>query len=215
MLANATYKIGMRPQRVPPYSGRGRPRKYGKCIGNVKQEGKKRKKKIKKYDVFIYGRKRMVKATSGIFYLKTFGMPVYVIWVYYRKSMVALFTTDLTLSIEKIIEYYSARWKQESGFKELKQDIGSQQTQARSKNAVTNHLNFCMMAVTLTWIYAARLGKQPSRRNTRNNRISFSFSDVRYLIAQAISKQDFMRVIFKSGKTPKNNLISAIIRLVA
>ena len=202
-------------QRVPQYSGRGRPRKYGKCIGNVKQEGKKRKKKIKKYDVFIYGRKRMVKATSGIFYLKTFGMPVYVIWVYYRKSMVALFTTDLTLSIEKIIEYYSARWKQESGFKELKQDIGSQQTQARSKNAVTNHLNFCMMAVTLTWIYAARLGKQPSRRNTRNNRISFSFSDVRYLIAQAISKQDFMRVIFKSGKTPKNNLISAIIRLVA
>jgi len=88
---------------------------------------------------------------------------VLVVWVYYRKNMVALFTTDLKLGIDKEVEYYSARWKQESGFKELKQDIGSQKTQARSKNAVTNHLNFCSMAVTLAWIYAARLDKQPSR----------------------------------------------------
>jgi hypothetical protein len=200
---------------VPQYSGRGRPRKYGKCIGNVKQEGKKRKKKVKKYDGFIYGKKRTVKAISGIFYLKTLGMRVHIVWVYYRKNTIALFTTDLTLDVEKIIEYYSAKWKQESGFKELKQDIGSQKTQSRTKNAVTNHLNFCMMAVTLTWIYAAKLGKQPSRRNSYNRQTSFAFSDVRYMIANAISQQDFLRVIFKSQKTPKNNLISTIIRLVA
>ena len=200
---------------VPQYSGRGRPPKYGKCIGNVKQEGKSRKKKAKKYDIFIYGKKRTVKAISDTFYLKTLGMRVLIVWVYYRKNMVALFTTDLMLGIEKVIEYYSARWKQESGFKELKQDIGSQKTQARSKNAVTNHLNFCMMAVILTWIYAARLDKQPSRRNSRTNQTSFTFSDVRYLIATAVSQQDFLKVIFKSRKTPKNNLISAIIRLAA
>ena len=202
-------------KRVPTYSGRGRPPKYGKCAGNVKQQGKKHKNRAKEYEVFIYGKKRMIKASSDIFYLKTLGMRVRVVWVYYRKNMVALFTTDLMLDTDKIIEYYSARWKQESGFKELKQDIGSQKTQARSKNAVTNHLHFCMMAVTLTWIYAARLGKQPSRRNSCSNRTSFAFSDVRYLIAQAVSQQDFLRVIFKSGKTRKNNLVSAIIRLVA
>jgi hypothetical protein len=200
---------------VPEYSGRGRPRKHGECIGNVKQESKKRKKKAKKYDVFIYGKKRTVRATSGIFYLKTLGIRVLVVWVYHRKSMVALFTTDLLLGVEKVIEYYSARWKQESGFKELKQDIGSQQTQARSKNAVTNHLNFCMMVVTVTWIYAAKLDRQPSRRNLRNNQTAFAFSDVRYLIAQAVSHKYFLRVIFKSEKTTKNNLISAIIRLAA
>jgi hypothetical protein len=32
---------------VPQYSGRGRPRKYGECIGNVKGQGKKLKKKSK------------------------------------------------------------------------------------------------------------------------------------------------------------------------
>lgn len=202
-------------KRVPQYSGRGRPPKYGKCAGNMKKQGKDRKKKAKKYEVIIYGRKRTVRASSETFYLKTLGMPVLIVWVYYRKNMVALFTTDLTLSIEKMIEYYSARWKQESGFKELKQDIGSRKTQARSKNAVTNHLNFCMMTVTLTWLYAARLVKQPSRRDSRSSQASFAFSDVRYLIAQTISQQDFLRVIFKSRKTPKNNLISTIIRLVA
>ena len=201
--------------RIPQYSGRGRPPKYGRCVGNVKSQGKKCKKKAKKYAVFIYGRKRTVKASSKIFYLKTLGMPVLVVWTYYRKNMIALFTTDLSLSVEKIIEYYSARWKQESGFKELKQDIGSRQTQARLKNAVTNHLHFCMMAVTLTWLYAARLVKQPLRHGSHYCQTSFAFSDVRYLIAHGISQQGFLKVIFKSRKTPKNNLISMIIRLVA
>jgi IS4 transposase len=41
---------------------------------------------------------------------------------------VALFTTDLALSVEQIIEFYGARWKIESGFKELKQEIGSQKS---------------------------------------------------------------------------------------
>jgi len=31
-------------------------------------------------------------------------------------------STDLELSVEQIVEYYRARWKIESGFKEIKQD---------------------------------------------------------------------------------------------
>jgi IS4 transposase len=49
----------------------------------------------------------------------------------------------------QIIEYYGACWKIEVGFKELKQDIGSQKNQCRNGLAVTNHLSFCMMAVTV------------------------------------------------------------------
>jgi IS4 transposase len=51
-----------------------------------------------------------------------------------------------------MIEFYGARWKIESGFKELKQDMGSQKSQCRTAQSVTNHLNFCMMATTITWI---------------------------------------------------------------
>ncbi|MBL4903593.1 MAG: transposase [Desulfocapsa sp.] len=49
---------------------------------------------------------------------------------------------SLTLSIEQIIEYYGARWKIESGFKKIKQDIGSSKSQVRNADAVLNHLNF-------------------------------------------------------------------------
>ncbi|WP_215864581.1 transposase [Acidithiobacillus concretivorus] len=53
------------------------------------------------------------------------------------------FTTDLTLSVTQIIEYYGARWKIEAGFKEIKQEIGSARSQNRTADAVTNHLHFC------------------------------------------------------------------------
>ena len=52
-----------------------------------------------------------------------------------------LFSTDLSLSVTEIIEYYGARWKIEACFKELKRDIGSADTQNRNPVAVTNHLD--------------------------------------------------------------------------
>ena len=73
--------------------------------------------------------------------LKTLKRPVRVVWVFRQTRWIALFTTDLDLSVTQIIEYYGARWKIESGFKELKQDIGSQKSQCRNALAVSNHLN--------------------------------------------------------------------------
>lgn len=108
---------------------------------------------------------KLVHAVDRVLLLKTIKIPVRVVWVYYRTKWVALFTTDLTLTVEQIITYYGARWKIESGFKELKQEIGSQQTQTRVEPSVTNHLNFCMMAVTITWIYCSRLSQAPIRRH--------------------------------------------------
>jgi len=45
----------------------------------------------------------------------------------------------------------------QAGFKELKRDIGSAETQTRNPVAVKNHLDFCLMATSLAWIYACRL----------------------------------------------------------
>ncbi len=75
---------------------------------------------------------------------------VRVVWVFRKIRWVAMFSTDLTLSVEEIIEYYGARWKIEACFKELKREIVSAETQTRNSVAVTNHLEFCMMATTLT-----------------------------------------------------------------
>ena len=49
---------------------------------------------------------------------------------------------DLELSVTLIIEHYGTRWKIESEFKELKQDVGIRTSQCRNAQAATNLLQF-------------------------------------------------------------------------
>ena len=113
------------------------------------------------------------------------------------------------------MQSYGARWKIESGFKEIKQEIGSARSQTRNAHAVNNHLNFCMMAATVTWIYADRIKADPERRHVVKGRTSFAFSDVRRLIADAALSDDFLRLWPNSGKTRKNSFVSLLMRMVA
>ena len=131
----------------------GRPRKYGRRLGSVDDCAAKLRENSQTYTVFLYGKKREVQAYSQAVMLKTMKCCVRVVWVYGKTRYVALMTTDMTLATEQIIEYYGARWKIESGFKEIKQEIGSSKSQVRNSESVLNHLNFCMMSTTLTWIY--------------------------------------------------------------
>jgi hypothetical protein len=89
--------------------------------------------------------------------LKSLPCQVRVVWVYRRTQWIALVTTDLTQSVVQIIEIDGPRWTIEAGFSDIKQEIGSAQTQTRHPDAVTNHLQFCMVATTISWIYWASL----------------------------------------------------------
>ena len=92
---------------------------------------------------------------------------------------------------KQIIEYYGARWKIESGFKELKQEIGSSKSQTRNAHAVITHINFSMMAAAIIWIYGARLENTPERRHKVRGRNSFAFSDLRHIITKAALSENF------------------------
>ncbi|MCP4139191.1 MAG: transposase, partial [Chloroflexi bacterium] len=144
----------MAPKRIP--GTRGRPRKYGKRLGACADVAATSKKTASIHRVFLYGRYREVIASAQVVMLKTLKRPVRVVFVFRKTKWIALFSTNLDLSIEQIIEYYGARWKIESGFKEIKQDIGSSKSQTRNAHAVINHINFSMMAATVIWIYGAR-----------------------------------------------------------
>ncbi|WP_419611387.1 hypothetical protein [Thiolapillus sp.] len=76
-------------------------------------------------------------------------------------------------------------------------------------------VNFCMMAVTLTWIYADRLKADPERRHKVKGRTSFAFSDVRRIIAEAALDENFARVCPKPGNPPGNSLVTVLLRMVA
>ena len=193
----------------------GRPRKYGKKLGNAASLAAEYLPLAKEYDVNLYGRIRTVLAFNRIVMLKTFKTEVRVVWVYRKTQWVAFFSTDLTLSVQEIIEYYGARWKIEAAFKEIKQDIGSAETQTRHPNAVMNHLHFCIMATTLTWIYACRLEKTPNRRHTVQGRNHFAFSDVRRLITEAALDDNFSSRFPVPQKSIVNSLISVLFRMAA
>lgn len=169
----------------------GRPRKYGRKLGTAASLAEDFRHLASEHTVDLYGRSRKVLAYDRIVMLKTLKCAVKVVWIYRKTRWIAIFSTDTTLSVKRMIEYYGARWKIEAGFKELKQDIGSIETQTRHPVAVANHLKFRMMASTLTWICADRLDKTPRRRHAVSGRGHFAFSDVRKLVAEEVSHDDF------------------------
>ncbi|BCG62928.1 MAG: transposase, IS4 family [Methyloprofundus sp.] len=194
---------------------RGRPRKYGRRLGSATEMAKFIRHEATEYQVTLYGKQRTALAHERIVMLKSLKCKVRVVWVFRKTQWIALFSTDLSLSVTQMIEFYGARWKIESGFKELKQDIGSQKSQCRNAHSVTNHLNFCMMASTLTWIYADRLKADPERRHKVKGRASFAFSDVRRIITEAALNPDFNHVCPKPGNSPINPLVAVLLRMVA
>jgi len=208
---NNLYDLPEKPARKGP----GRPRTYGHKLGNSAMLAQEYQNQTQQYTVNLYGKNRTALAYDRIVMLKTLKCPVRVVWVYRKTQWVALFSTDLTLGVEEIIEYYGARWKIEAGFKELKQDIGSAETQSRKPAAVKNHLDFCMMAMCLTWIYACRLEKTPDRRHAASGRGHFAFSDVRRLIAKAALNKDFAILCPVPRKPVINSLVTALIRMAA
>jgi len=197
-------------------SGRkGRPRKYGERIGTTADAAAMLRGQAASLSVLLYGRQRDVLASSIVVMLKTLRCPVRLVFVYRRKQWVAMFTTDLSLSVRQIIEFYGARWKIESGFKEIKRDIGAGFSQMRNAQSVINHLNFCMMAAAVTWLYAIRLEHAPERRHMIRGRSSFAFSDVRHIIAKAALSGIFDRLFLHQDKPVKNLPVAVLLRIFA
>lgn len=194
---------------------RGRPRKYGEILGSVSELADLYHDQARELGSTLYGKKQTQKVFDKIVMLRTLRCKVRVVWIYRRSRYVALFTTDLTLSVEQIIEYYAARWKIEAAFKELKQDIGSARSQTRDAYAVNNHLQMCLMASTITWQYAQRMTHRPKRQHAVNNRASFAFSDVRRSISNEAFSDDFCMGLTVSEQRPKNYFIKTIMRLIA
>jgi len=194
---------------------RGRPCKYGTRLGTSTEMAARIKAEASCYRVFLYGHYREVMASTKVVMLKTLKCPVRVVWVFRKTQWIALFSTDLHLTTAQIIEYYGARWKIESGFKEIKQDIGSSKSQTRNAYAVMNHMNFSMMVATITWIYGARLENIPERRHKVRGRNSFAFSDLRHIIAKAALTHDFDAVCRTHDKLPRKSFVGTLLRMIA
>lgn len=66
----------------------------------------------------------------------------------YRYFLV--FTTDLTLEIPKILEYYQQRWQIETAFRDLKQEFGSSRYRVKSRKSINRFVQLSFIAASLT-----------------------------------------------------------------
>ena len=103
----------------------------------------------------------------------------------------------------------------QAGFREIKQEIGSAETQTHNPDAVTNHLNFCLAATTLTCIYGTHLEKAPLRCFAMAKRTEYAFGDLRRALAKDIGAQGFGIDCQNDDKATQNPLIAAMMDLVA
>ena len=71
-----------------------------------------------------------------------------------------LFTTDLLLSWEKIIQYYRLRFQIEFNFRDAKQHWGLEDFMVIKEESIVNAANLSLFMVNISQVLGARIGEQ-------------------------------------------------------
>ncbi|HGJ65393.1 TPA: hypothetical protein ENS27_08395 [bacterium] len=126
---------------------RGRPRKYGKrldisamCFGQIDFLG------------------QIAEIASAIVYSKMCPQQVRLVvrrtfskTNTYKYFMV--YTTDLDLSVEKIIFYYRLRWEQETAFRDSKQSFGFDDYQVKSETSINRFVQLSFVSMSIMQLF--------------------------------------------------------------
>ena len=131
--------------KPPKHPKRGRPKKYGDRLNirRLRYQGMS----IGNKDVQIAShlvRTKMCPTDVRLVVIRTRPKR----WKPYRYFLV--FTTDLTLEIPQILEYYQHRWQIETAFRDLKQEFGFSGYQVKSRKSINRFVQLSCVAASLT-----------------------------------------------------------------
>lgn len=198
-----------------PKGKRGRKPVYGKRLPKLPNYVKNLEKL--KDIFFIYGKNRECTYSEFCCMHKNFKCKVKVVIVHYKTGwFFPIVSTDTSLTAKQMVEYYSARWKIESGFKELKHEVGIIDTQARKKPSVENHFELCCIAMNVAWIYAMKQAKAPERKYKTSKANAYAFADIRRKIRNEFYEGfNFNEICSSGGKSIKNFILNAVFECVA
>ena len=131
--------------KVPKQPQRGRPKKYGDRL-NIRRLRYKDKSILKKpYQV-----------ASEVVRTKMCPVPVRLVVVRTRPTpsqpyrYFCVFTTDVTLEVAKIVEYYRQRWQIETAFRDAKQHFGFDAYRVKSRKSINRFVQLSFVAASLT-----------------------------------------------------------------
>lgn len=183
----------MRPDAVltsvpAAHSGRGRRRVRGELLPSPGQLFKRTSMPWQRCTAVLYGRKQTVhyKTIDAQWYRVTGPALVRVVVVrvdHGKCDYRVFFSTDLSLTVVEILESYAGRWATEVCYRDLKQEFGFADSQARKRAAVerTAPLVGCAYTAVVLWFadgaYKSPLAAPPTRPWYRTKR-GHSLADI-------------------------------------
>ena len=133
------------PKRSRKHRRRGRPRKYGDRLDIRRMRYNEVDIEDQRYSVAAkIVRTRMCDTDVRLVVIRNRPKPSKP----YRYFCV--FTTDLTLEIPQIVEYYRQRWQIETAFRDVKQHFGFDAYRVKSRKSINRFVQLSFVAASLT-----------------------------------------------------------------
>ena len=131
--------------KPPKHPKRGRPKKYGNRLNIRRLRYKAMSIANKDYQIASdLVRTKMCPTDVRLLVIRTRPKPSKP----YRYFLV--FTTDLTLEIPQILQYYQHRWQIETAFRDAKQHFGFSGYQVKSRKSINRFVQLSFIAASLT-----------------------------------------------------------------
>jgi len=159
------------------YSGRGATKKYGQRLRFDLMPPRYLQKVEKKAD-------EIINYYSGVFWHKEFAdalKVVVIVKIDLKKRKLAhavLFSSDVSLEWEKLIDYYGLRFQIEFNFRDAKQHFGLEDFMTTTKVGVENAANLSFMMLLLS----AKLLKNKEARLTGINDLKTHYRGAKYAV---------------------------------
>jgi hypothetical protein len=178
-LAGMTTVGALRPDAklytLPPaHSGHGQRHYYGDALPKPKQILADPRYPLQRCHVCLYGHKKVIRyKTLDVLWKRVTGQQhLRAVFVDTRRHDVKLrvfFSTDPTMTVAEILMTYAGRWSTEVCFRDLKQELGFADSQARNPAAVERTAPFigCAYTTLVLWFatgaWESPLAKPPVR----------------------------------------------------
>ncbi|EDM81565.1 transposase, IS4 [Plesiocystis pacifica SIR-1] len=194
----------------------GRPRLRGERLPKPFELAEDDTHRWKKTRVFIYGKPTLVhfKEVVAQWYRVSGIEPLRVVIVRTDAGKIpyrVFFSTDPKMSTSRILEAYSRRWAIEVCFRDLKQEFGFEDCQARKQNAVERTCPFLGYCYSLLVLWFASLTESERRaaeveRPWYRTKQNYSFADVLRAARLVLSQpgvSDLLCDLADLGEIPK------------
>jgi hypothetical protein len=193
LTSKLSFVGAMRPDAVltavpAAHSGRGRRRLRGEALPSPQQLFKSKAQRWQQCTALLYGQQKTVhyKTIDAQWYRVAGPEPVRVVVVrvdHGNCDLRVFFSTDRSMSVPEILETYAGRWATEVCFRDLKQEFGFADSQARKRAAVERTAPFVGFAYStlVLWFadgaHASPLAAPPTRPWYRHKE-GHSFNDI-------------------------------------